>query len=279
MVLPYFFERKVLMVPNIHILEKTVSAYMIVAVIGVLTLLFSMKHIAKKNGMDDFNVQNVILVSFIGVVIGSHLFSGIGKIYLMIQNHVEIVSFKDFIQKMIYAFGGAVFYGGLIGALIASFIYIRIKKLDLKLYTDIGAMSIPLFHCFGRIGCFLSGCCYGIESNIGFVYHYSAVEAANGVRRFPVQLAEAAFNLCLYFVIYKLFKTKKYTGKLMYVYLIAYAIARFILEFFRGDEYRGYIGVLSVSQFISVLIVITVTGFIIFQKIKLSKRKQLKNEI
>lgn len=254
------------MIPNIQIFEKTVSAYMIIATIGVLTLIFLMKHIARKSGMNDLMVQNVILVSFIGVVIGSHLFSGIGKIYLMVQNHVEFVSFKDFIQKMIYAFGGAVFYGGLIGALIASFIYIRIKKLDFKSYSDIGAMSIPLFHFFGRIGCFLSGCCYGIESNIGFIYHYSAVESANGVRRFPVQLVEAAFNICLFLAIYNLFKTKKYAGKLMYVYLVAYSIARFILEFFRGDEYRGYIGVLSVSQFISVVIIISVTIFVLLKK-------------
>lgn len=263
------------MVPNIQIFDKTISAYMIAALVGVLVMLFSMKHIAKKSGMDELDVQNCILISFIGVVLGGHLFSGIGKIYTLIKENtpVHINSFQDFVSVATYVFGGSVFFGGLIGAIIACAIYIKIKKWDPKPYMDIGAMAAPLFHCFGRIGCFLSGCCYGVESDFGFVYHYSVVEAANGVRRFPVQLVEAFFNLCLFFVIYKLFKTRKFKDKLLFIYLVSYSVARFILEFFRGDEYRGFIGVLSVSQFVALVIV-----FLILISTLVSRNKnKLKN--
>lgn len=263
------------MIPNFQILDKTFSAYMIVATIGILVMLFTMKHIGKKSGMDELDVQNTLLVSFIGVVLGGHTFSAIGKIYLLIQKHVEIHSFNELISVAKYAFSGSVFYGGLFGAMIASLIFIKIKKFNTGEYMDIAAMAIPLFHFFGRIGCFLSGCCYGIESKIGFIYHYSLAEAANDVRRFPIQLVEAAFNICLFFAIYKLFKDRKFSGKLIYVYLVSYAIARFILEFFRGDEYRGHIGVLSVSQTVSVAILAVV--FIIFITKKFSEKNRLNN--
>lgn len=256
------------MIPNFTILGKTFSAYMIVATIGVLVLLFSMRRISRKKGMDELSVQNAILVSFIGVVVGSHLLCGIGNTILIIKNHIEITSFKEYIVN---AFSGAIFYGGLFGALIASYIFVRIKKLKVGEYADIAAMSIPLFHFFGRIGCFLSGCCYGIESKIGFVYHYSIAPDANEVCRFPIQLVEAAFNICLFFVIYRFFQNDKYKNKLLYIYLISYAIARFIIEFFRGDEYRGYVGPLSLSQFISVLIIVTVFSFILIKKHRAKK--------
>lgn len=266
------------MIPNIQIFDKTISAYMIAALIGVLVMLFSMKHIAKKSGMDELDVQNCILISFIGVVLGGHIFSGIGKIYTLIieKPPIHIDSFQDFVSVSTYVFGGSVFYGGLIGAIITCGIYIKIKKWNPKPYMDIGAMAIPLFHCFGRIGCFFSGCCYGIESDFGFVYHHSMVEAANGVRRLPVQLFEAAFNLCLFFAIYKLFKAQKFKNKLLLIYLISYSIARFILEFFRGDEYRGFIGSLSVSQFVS-LVIITLT-IISIPIIKKKNNFSLKNK-
>lgn len=267
------------MIPNISIFDKTISAYMIAALAGVLVMLFSMKHIAKKSNMDELNVQNTILISFIGVVFGGHIFSGIGKIYTLIINKtpVQIHSFQDFINAATYIFGGSVFFGGLIGAIIACAIYIKAKKWDPKPYMDIGAMAIPLFHCFGRIGCFLSSCCYGIESNFGFIYHYSIVDAANEVRRFPVQLVESFFNLCLFLVIHKLFKSNKLQGKLLSVYLIAYSTARFVLEFFRGDEYRGFIGILSVSQFVAIVIIVLVLTDILIHKKKIVKSHRQNN--
>ena len=143
-----------------------------------------------------------------------------------------------------------------IGGMLAVYIYLKKKKLPMNIFTDIATIIIPLFHFFGRIGCFLVGCCYGVESDIGFTYHHSLIESANHVNRFPIQLVEAVYNLGLFFLLYYLLKNNKLKGKLLGLYLIIYPIGRFIFEFFRGDEYRGFLFGLSTSQIISVLLLI-----------------------
>ena len=110
------------------------------------------------------------------------------------------------------------------------------------------SFSVPLFHAFGRIGCFLVGCCYGVESSIGFTFHNSIIESANNVNRFPVQIVEALFNLILFFCLYNFFKHKKFKGYLLNIYFIFYPVFRFIIEFFRADSYRGFLGVLRYKE-------------------------------
>jgi phosphatidylglycerol:prolipoprotein diacylglycerol transferase len=79
---------------------------------------------------------------------------------------------------------------------------------------DIATPAIPLFHFFGRMGCFFAGCCFGIESSFGYTFRYSIIKEANGINRFPVQLLEALVNLLLFFIkdilTKKLFQTKYY---------------------------------------------------------------------
>lgn len=143
-------------------------------------------------------------------------------------------------------------------------------------YSDICTPIIPLFHCFGRIGCFLGGCCYGIESSFGFTVHNNILNPSiNDVQRFPVQLLEAALNLILYFILFYLFKNNKFKGKLIAVYLILYSIIRFFDEFLRADEYRGFLFGLSTSQIISILIFVGSFAFLLLNYLKIKKSKKL----
>ena len=103
------------------------------------------------------------------------------------------------IRFVVEYFGGQVFYGGLLGGIAGAVVYAKCARLEgFPDYADTVAPAIPLFHFFGRIGCFLGGCCYGIESDFGFVFTNAVVQSANGVRRFPVQLFESGFNLLLF---------------------------------------------------------------------------------
>lgn len=244
------------MFPNIELFGKVLSWYMITALCGILTVLYFTYKTAQKQKLDPFNMLYLVLFAFIGVFFGGHILYGITNIAywpLYFKNLFSFGSFGKFIDATVAVFGGQVFYGGLLGGLAVGAVYAHKKHFEMR-YIDIAACAVPLFHTFGRIGCFLGGCCYGVESPFGFVYHYSPIESANGVTRFPVQLAEAAFNLCLFFVLYALLKKGKLYGKLLWVYLGSYAAARFGLEFLRGDELRGHWGALSTSQIISLLI-------------------------
>lgn len=228
------------------------------ALLGIFACSYFSHKISQNHKKDDNKLIELLLFSSIGVFIGSHLLYGLTQINIIIKllnNLYLIKNFKDFIDIFVYIFGGSVFYGGLLGGLLFGFIYIKKNKLEL-FYYDATTLQIPLFHFFGRIGCFLSGCCYGIESKFGLTYTKAIVESANGVNRFPIQLVEAGYNIILFLLLYKLFQKNKYKGKLINVYLFLYPMGRFIFEFFRGDDYRGFIFGLSTSQIISILILI-----------------------
>lgn len=262
------------MFPSINVFGKVISMYNIMVIIGIIFCFLYVIYICKKKNIDDNKIIKVLLIGFIGVFIGGHLLYAITRIdliVLFIHKIDRVDSFKLFIDCMHEIFGGSVFYGGLIGGLIASYIYIKKAKLDIDIVSDLSAPLIPLFHTFGRIGCFLTGCCYGIESKIGFTYKHSLMELANGVNRFPIQLVEASYNLMLFIILTIFYNKRKFKGKLIYVYLILYSIGRFIFEFFRGDEYRGFILRLSTSQFISIILLIYSATILIIKQKKASR--------
>lgn len=170
--------------------------------------------------------------------------------------------------------GGFVFYGGLIGGIIAMPAVKKIHKIDTHGIIKVVMPCIPLAHALGRIGCHLTGCCYGVEYDGPFhIVYRNNYFAPNGVGLFPVQLTEAVFNfiLAMALLIYLLKKGPSVVS--VYIYIIAYSVGRFILEFFRGDDSeRGIFFFLSTSQIISIIIIIVTLVYIYF-------KKQLKDKI
>lgn len=267
------------MLPNINIFGKTISFYTIFSLIGILVVFAFQQIYTKKKGHDEIFMLYILLFSTIGIMIGGHLLYALTMnkyIIMFFQNVNSISSFEEFINWMITIFGGSVFYGGLFGGIIAAYIYMHKKKdINLDPYIGIGTLCVPLFHTFGRIGCFLSGCCYGIESSFGFYLNNSPAPGCAGVCRFPVQLLESCCNMLLFIILFYLFDKNKLSGKSTFkAYLLSYAIIRFLIEFLRGDEYRGFVGVLSTSQFISVIIIFTI---ILIEIIKIFVKRQKYN--
>lgn len=257
------------MFPYIEIMGKQITSYAIMSLIGALISGYIACKNTRKKGLNDNDTIILLLISAIGVFIGGHLLYGItniNKLYMFIIHIGNTPNIKIFFDALIDIFGGSVFYGGLIGGMIFGYIYLKKKKLPINDFIDIVTPVIPLFHFFGRIGCFLVGCCYGIESHIGFTYDHSLVESANHVNRFPIQLVEATFNLGLFIFLYYLYKKDKMKGKLLGLYLFLYPIGRFIFEFFRGDEYRGFLLGLSTSQIISIFLFVFAIIFLCKKK-------------
>lgn len=253
------------MFPIITVLGYDIPMYAVCAMVGILCAALLFVILNRSNvTLNSVHKVNIPLVAAFGVFIGAHLLYGITHIdhiwWVLCHLNVVCSNWEMFIAYMSDIFGGMVFYGGLIGGLLAGGIYCKHMKLDLWLYADAYAPSIPLFHAFGRVGCFMSGCCYGIESSWGFMYENALSETANGVTRLPIQLIEAGGDLliCAMLIIVSCHhKCRK--GSLICLYLFSYAILRFFTEFFRGDEIRGIIFGLSTSQWISLLILGVVT--------------------
>lgn len=249
------------MLPNINIFGKEISFYTISIIVGAFVVLAFHQINTKKKGYDEIFMLFILLFSMIGIFVGGHILYAISMtkyFFEFIKNIKSINSFNDFIDWMITIFGGSIFYGGMLGGIFTSYLYIRTKKsVNIDPYVGIGTLCIPLFHIFGRIGCFLSGCCYGIPSSFGINLYYSTAPNCAGVDRFPVQLLESFCNLLLFVILFYLFNYRKMNGKkLLNLYLCLYAIIRFFDEFLRGDIYRGFVGFISLSQYISISILV-----------------------
>ena len=143
------------MVPNFEINGKIISPYMITALIGILSALYFCYKRAKKDGLDEIEMISMVICGGFGIIIGGHLMASVpnwGYLIRLFQNLDKLESVKDFFDHLIPIFGGSVFYGGLFGCLFACDLYLSKKHLDKGKYFDIGAVAIPLFHFFGRIG-------------------------------------------------------------------------------------------------------------------------------
>lgn len=241
-------------------LGRQIGMYAVMAAIGAVLAGLVFCRAVRKRGLDDNDAIIFLLFVAGGVMLGGHILYGLTNVrYFPLL--FEKVDFSTRASRFAAIFGGSVFYGGLFGGLIAGSLWIKVMRLDFKLYSDLMAPVAPLFHGVARIGCFLGGCCYGIESKFGFTARGNAiVPEVNDVSRFPVQLLESACNFILAFALFRALKASAdvpaLKGKLFRIYLISYSCARFAIEFLRGDDMRGFIGVLSTSQFIGAFVFI-----------------------
>jgi phosphatidylglycerol:prolipoprotein diacylglycerol transferase len=255
------------MFPYITFLGRSFAMYQIMSLCGIFGLGTYTYYAAKKVKYNEGDIVIFLLIAGTGVFLGGHIFYGIIKFKTIIYTIKNIKSFNSFhsiFDQLFIIFGGSIFYGGLIGGIITAYFFLDKKRTDFFYLTNLVAPAIPLFHFFGRIGCFLSGCCFGIKSTFGFIYTHSLIKEANMVKRFPVQLLEALTNLIIFLFLMKLKKYSFVKRKLFYMYLLLYSTARFFLEYLRGDSYRGSFFIFSTSQWISIIIFV----FCFFEFIK-----------
>lgn len=167
--------------------------------------------------------------------------------------------FKGLLELLM---SGMVFYGGLIGGLLGIVLVARKKKKNFFEFADLMAPCFCVAHAFGRIGCLLVGCCYGVATGettqFGLCTYNGAcaVKYLDGTMRLPAPLLETVFLLLLCVVLVLIFRKEKHLGTVTGWYLVLYAIWRFVIEMFRGDAARGKYGPLYTSQWISIAILI-----------------------
>lgn len=218
-----------------------------------------------------FNLQQhtkALAISIIGLIIFARLFGCMTGVYRALGNN-EPITFETIKNT------GIVFYGGLIGMLVTYSICIRTSLISEKDFQilDILAVTVPLFHTIARIGCFLAGCCYGVERDTCISVRYTLLEQGmrNTSLRIPVQIIEAGFNFLIFIYLLSLLKSDTWRSKhILYRYLTIYPITRFFLEFIRGDSARGVINGISFSQVISVGILI----FVLVKRLKVTYTKE-----
>ena len=222
----------------------TIHGYGLMIGIGVLLCIVMGMRRAKKNGLSE---DAVIDIAIFGLIAG---FLGAKILYV-------IVEWKQFLSDPLSVLGseGFVVYGGIIAGVLAAIIYCKRKKLVFLEYFDLCSASIALAQGFGRIGCFLAGCCYGREttSSLGVIFPEGGLAPA-GVKVLPTQLFSSAGDFGIMFVLLWHYHHRKRVGDTGFLYMLLYGIGRFGIEFLRNDN-RGEVGIFSTSQFISLFII------------------------
>lgn len=239
---------------------REVPSYGLMIVIGVITANMIALVMIRYKKLDVYDFIILEAYCFLGAFIGA-------KMLYLIVSYDEIdwsrLGQIDYFNQLMQ--GGFVFYGGLIGGLLFVYMAGRIHKIESKEYINNFIFLIPYIHGFGRIGCFCVGCCYGLPySGIGAVKFPGNSFAPSNVSLFPIQLVEALFLFVIAFTDgYLLIRKEwKYTVE---TYLLSYGVLRFVLEYFRYDEARGYFMGITTSQWISIFIII-ICLYVVFKK-------------
>lgn len=167
------------------------------------------------------------------------------------------------------------FYGGFIGGLAASALFFwRRRDLDVWRVSDLAAPAIALGQAIGRVGCLMAGDDYGRPTTVPWAVTFTDPDAAAiggaplGVPLHPVQLYESIVCLALFAALAWIARRPHRDGNVILTYTVVYAVARFILEFYRGDTDRGFVfgGLLSTSQLIAVLMVVLASAAIVVRR-------------
>ncbi|MCL2052332.1 MAG: prolipoprotein diacylglyceryl transferase [Lachnospiraceae bacterium] len=225
----------------------TLYGYGLMIGIGIFVCFFMADRRAKKFGLDADVIFNVGFLSVIGGFITS-------KLFFIAMDLPNIIRNGIFLKSLIS--NGFIVYGGLIGGVLTAIAYLRLKKIPFMPYFDLAAPSMAVAQAIGRLGCVIAGCCYGrvTDSAFGIIFENSSF-APNGIKLIPTQLISSLGNFAIMFALLFYAKRKPKAGRVGALYIILYAVGRFFIEFFRND-YRGSVGPLSVSQLISLIVLI-----------------------
>ncbi|NQU11876.1 prolipoprotein diacylglyceryl transferase [bacterium] len=162
---------------------------------------------------------------------------------------------------------GFVFYGGLIGAALATIVYARRRNLPLAKLADACLPSVALGHAFGRLGCFFEGCCYGTACALPWAVRFPAHHPAHSYPVHPTQLYEAAGNLLLFAGLTLWYRQKRFDGQIAWLYVLGYGVIRFVVEFFRGDYAERWLGLFSASHLIAAIAAVAAVAVLLRRKL------------
>ena len=232
----------------------TLYGYGLMIAIGIIAAYIVTEYRAKKMNLNHEKIFALVIWCLIAGMLGAKLMYCITQIKEIVANPRILLKIED----------GFVVYGGIIGGILAGYLFCKKEKLNFLKYFDLVMPSIALAQGFGRIGCYLAGCCYGMEtdSHFGIVFPEGSI-APSGIHLVPTQLISSGLDFVNFLVLIALAKRVKADGQVAGFYLIFYSVGRFILEFFRGDLIRGNVGSLTTSQFISILTFVIGCGIVL----------------
>lgn len=231
--------------------------YGIIFVIGFIIAYFLIIYLSKQKKIElkKEDVADLIFYELIGILIGSRL------LYVLIYN--PLFYLKSPLSIFAIWLGGLSFHGGLIGAIIAGYIYCRKKKTSFLQLGDLVVIPLAIGLMLGRIGNFINGELVGRITDVPWAVKFKDYEGF----RHPSQLYEASKNLIIFITLWGLKNKKLKRGTLFFTFIFMYSTLRFFIEFFRApDTQIGFILGLTMGQILCVIMFFSAVVFLIYSK-------------
>ncbi len=211
---------------------------------------------ARRAGMNPDRITSMCLWAIVGAIAGA-------KAMMILRSLPEYAANPGELWSLATLQSAGDFYGGFFGALLAVAVYfLRHRDLHFWRVADLCGPAIALGQGIGRIGCFMAGDDYGSPTRLPWAVTFTHPDAARiggaplGVPLHPVQLYESVVCFGIFGLLVWLTRRRKFVGEIILSYALLYAVARFLIEYVRGDTDRGFVlgGLFSISQFLAILI-------------------------
>jgi len=233
-----------------------INTYGLFLAVAFLAAIFITVRLAARDGLPKEKIYDLCLWLLLSSLIGSKL--------LMLLTEPEYRQHPLLLFSLDFLRSGGVFYGGLLGAIIAGYVMMRRWKLPWWKTADACAPGIALGNVFGRLGCFFAGCCWGKPTTLpwGVSFPPEGHEITGvpvGVHLHPTQLYESFSMVFVFLFLLWLHKRKKFSGQVILAYAMIYSTVRFLIEFVRDDPRGDILGLttltgLSTSQLIGIVV-------------------------
>lgn len=252
--------------PFLNILGHNVPLYGLMIALGMLISGSIAYQTARHRHLDADGLLAISGYAVLGGFIGAKL------LYLATEYRQLDISrvFDPSYRLSLINASGFVVIGGLISGSFVGFLAARFHNLDYRRLLENTIFALPLAQGFGRIGCFFAGCCYGVHYDglLSVTFPYGSIPGSEP--RLPIQLISAAVLFILSLILYSISKTA-YRKYLIVIYIGSYASLRFIIEFFRADEVRGIFAGLSLSQYLSLLLLFLMAAYVLLREFFLKR--------
>ncbi len=239
----------------IHLGPVTIYSYGLLVATGFFLGITWSVRLGAREGMDQQVIIDTAFWIVLSAIIMSRVVFGIVNIDYFLKNPVDFFKIWN---------GGLVFYGGLIGAVIAVVVCARKYKFNIWQYADIAAPAGALGHAIGRLGCFFAGCCYGVKTDVPWAITFTNVKsmAPIGVPLHPTQLYDAANEFIIFIILTAIRPARKFEGQIFWTWVGLYAIGRSVVEMYRGDPRGIYFnGLVSTSQIVAAVALTVAVAF------------------
>lgn len=237
-----------------HIGNFTVYSYGVMVAIGFASAAIFIYLGAPKFGFDRNKVTDISIFTLISGIIGARFVYVLINLTYYRNNLFEIFDLTK---------GGLVWYGGFLTSALLLVIYTKVIGYNFWNLTDLMVPFVALAQAFGRIGCFLNGCCYGIEAPNDFIF--KVTYPGDLFARHPTQIYSALALFMIFIILFEWQKRRRFYGEIFLGYCMLYAAERFVMEFLRGDNPRIIAG-FTMSQSIAIIVLVAAIPLFWYRK-------------